>query len=225
MTVVPDGADTLLLIPHEGHHEGGGWMRYAAGLFILAWLGGWTAGFASAFSALASGKATAFLVFWLIAWTAGGAMAVSWVYRIFRPSVSESLRLQGGRDCLRLRHRAVLVQLWLPWRRPVPPRRLALDVPQADAAGAGPAHPAVAAAEGDRRRQPPHRGCRRAAPRPRGRGHRGGARVALSAAGEALCPVGAGEGLGEVSDPPGYGIHTSESQAGAILQLRSVTSV
>jgi|KBSSwiStaDraftv2_1062776.scaffolds.fasta_scaffold04022_11 hypothetical protein len=96
MTVVPDGADTLLLIPHEGHHEGGGWMRYAAGLFILAWLGGWTAGFASAFSALASGKATAFLVFWLIAWTAGGAMAVSWVYRIFRPSVSESLRLQGG---------------------------------------------------------------------------------------------------------------------------------
>src|SRR6185503_4033272 len=72
-----------------------------------------------------------------------------------------------------------------------------------DAAGAGPAHPAVAAAEGDRRRQPPDGGCRRAAPRPRGRGHRGGARVALSAAGEALCPVGAGEGLGEVSDPPG----------------------
>ena len=27
------------------------------------------------------------------------------------------------------------------------------------------------------------------------------------------------------SDPQGYGIHTSESQAGAILQLRSVTSV
>jgi hypothetical protein len=87
--VVPDGADTKILIPNES----GGWMRYGAGLFILAWLGGWTAGFIGALSTVTSGKANAFVVFWLIAWTLGGAMAAYSVYWIFRPSVPESLKL------------------------------------------------------------------------------------------------------------------------------------
>ena len=68
-------------------------MRYFVGLFVLAWLGGWFAGFSSAVSKLSSGQAPAILVFWLIGWTLGGALAVLWVYRAFRPSVPESLRL------------------------------------------------------------------------------------------------------------------------------------
>jgi hypothetical protein len=89
LMVVPDGADTLILIPHGS----GGAMRYAVGLFILAWLGGWVAGLSGALSTLATGKAPAFLFFWLIAWTLGGAMAMLTVYRIFRPTVAEQLKL------------------------------------------------------------------------------------------------------------------------------------
>ena len=83
----------LIVVPHKG----AGVMRYFVGLFLLAWLGGWLAGFSSAMSKLSSGgtfdRAHAFLVFWLVAWTLGGAMAVYWAYRAFRPSVPESLRL------------------------------------------------------------------------------------------------------------------------------------
>lgn len=68
-------------------------MRYFVGLFLLAWLGGWFAGFSSAVSKLSSGQAPAFLVFWLVGWSLGGAFAVYWAYRAFRPSVPELLRL------------------------------------------------------------------------------------------------------------------------------------
>ncbi len=87
MTTV--GADSVILIP-QGN---GGAMRFFVGLFVLAWLGGWVAGFSSAVSQLSSGKAPAFLFFWLAAWTLGGVMAVYWLYRMFRPSVPESLKL------------------------------------------------------------------------------------------------------------------------------------
>ena len=83
----------MIVVPHKG----AGVTRYFVGLFLLAWLGGWLAGFSSAMSKLSSDgtfdRAHAFLVFWLVAWTLGGAMAVYWAYRAFRPSVPESLRL------------------------------------------------------------------------------------------------------------------------------------
>lgn len=68
-------------------------MRYFVGLFLLAWLAGWGAGFANEVWRLLSGGANAFLVVWLILWTLGGAFAVYWAYRAFRPTVPESLRL------------------------------------------------------------------------------------------------------------------------------------
>jgi hypothetical protein len=68
-------------------------MRYFVGLFLLAWLGGWLAGFIGAVWQLSSGKAPAVLVIWLAGWTVGGAFAMYSLYRLFRPSVPESLRL------------------------------------------------------------------------------------------------------------------------------------
>ncbi len=72
-------------------------MSYVFGLFLLAWLGGWFVGFSATVWTLSSGGppggARAFLVFWLVGWTLAGAMAMYWAYRLFRPSVPESLRL------------------------------------------------------------------------------------------------------------------------------------
>jgi hypothetical protein len=51
-------------------------------LFLLAWLGGWYFGEASAIRQLTAGTGRderAFLTFWLIAWTLGGAWAVACV--------------------------------------------------------------------------------------------------------------------------------------------------
>jgi hypothetical protein len=89
ISVTTDGSHPLIVIPHGN----GGLMRYFVGLFLLAWLGMWFVGFSGAVSQLSSGKAPAFLVFWLVGWTLGGAYAVYWVYRAFRPSVPEQLRL------------------------------------------------------------------------------------------------------------------------------------
>jgi hypothetical protein len=89
ISVTTEGAHPVLVVPHGN----GGLMRYFVGLFLLAWLGGWSIGFGSAVSKLAAGQAPAFLIFWLTAWTLGGAGAAYSVYRAFRPSVPESLRL------------------------------------------------------------------------------------------------------------------------------------
>jgi hypothetical protein len=89
ISVTTDGGHPLVIIP-QGN---GSPLRYFVGLFVLAWLGAWFAGFSSAVSKLSSGQANAFLAFWLVAWTLGGAFAVFWAYRAFRPSVPESLRL------------------------------------------------------------------------------------------------------------------------------------
>jgi len=64
------------------------------GLFLLFWLGMWTIGFRDAGSKVISGNANGFLIFWLGAWTQGGIFAVVSLYRIFRPSVPETLELK-----------------------------------------------------------------------------------------------------------------------------------
>jgi hypothetical protein len=87
-----EGSDTLISIPQADS----GWARYLMGLFVLAWLGGWCAGLVSVLSTLAAGKGNAFMAFWLIAWTVGGIFALAFVYRLLRPSVPESLRLQSN---------------------------------------------------------------------------------------------------------------------------------
>jgi len=73
-------------------------MRYFAGLFLLFWLGGWLVGGGMAASKLWSGglesvAANGFLVVWLGLWALGAAWAIFVLYRLFRPSVAESLRL------------------------------------------------------------------------------------------------------------------------------------
>ena len=62
---------------------------------MLAWLGGWFAGFNSLVSKVQSGEADA--VFGLVIWTLGAAFALYYTYRAFRPSVPESLRLMPDR--------------------------------------------------------------------------------------------------------------------------------
>jgi hypothetical protein len=89
ISVTTDGGHTLIVVSHGN----GSPMRYFVGLFLLAWLGGWYAGFSSVVSKLLSGQAPAVLVFWLAGWTLGGAYAVYWAYRTFRPPVPESLKL------------------------------------------------------------------------------------------------------------------------------------
>jgi hypothetical protein len=65
-------------------------MRYFVGLFSLAWLGTWFAGFNSLVSNVQSGEAD---VFGLVIWALSAAFALYYTYRAFRPSVPESLRL------------------------------------------------------------------------------------------------------------------------------------
>jgi hypothetical protein len=93
ISVTTDGAYPLILVPHGS----GGVMRYFVGMFLLAWLGGWFVGLIATVWKLSSGgapnEAQAFLAFWLVGWTLGGVMAMYWAYRLFRPSVPESLRL------------------------------------------------------------------------------------------------------------------------------------
>jgi hypothetical protein len=92
LRVTTDGADTVIVVPHEA-----GYYRYFIGLFVLAWLGGWVAGGGGALTRLLSRRtidgASAFLALWLVAWAVGSVMALYMVYRALRPSVPESLRL------------------------------------------------------------------------------------------------------------------------------------
>jgi len=71
-------------------------MRYFMGLFMVFWLGGWFWGLRAALSQVWSGNAPAFVIFWLVAWTLGGVYAMYMVYRAFRPSVPESLKLMAN---------------------------------------------------------------------------------------------------------------------------------
>jgi hypothetical protein len=89
IAVVAEGADPVITIPHEG----GGAMRYFVGLFLLFWLGGWFVGFSATVPKVFSDNPPPFLIFWLGGWTLGGAFAMYYLYRIFRPSIPESLRL------------------------------------------------------------------------------------------------------------------------------------
>jgi hypothetical protein len=92
--VTTSGADHVITIPQGS----GGPMRYFAGLFLLFWLGGWLMGGGAAASKLWSGglesvAANGLLVVWLGLWMLGAAWAFFVLYRLFRPSVAESLRL------------------------------------------------------------------------------------------------------------------------------------
>jgi hypothetical protein len=89
ISIVSDGADPILIIPGANSPT-----RYFTGLFLLFWLGGWALGFKSAASQILSGKGNAFIIFWLGAWTVGGIFAALSIWRIFRPSVVESLALR-----------------------------------------------------------------------------------------------------------------------------------
>jgi hypothetical protein len=68
-------------------------MRYFVGLFILFWLGGWFVAFGATAPKVFSSNPPPFLIFWLGGWTIGGIFAMYYLYRIFRPSIPESLRL------------------------------------------------------------------------------------------------------------------------------------
>jgi hypothetical protein len=88
ISIASDGADPTIIIPAASSST-----RYLTGLFLLFWLGMWTIGFRDAGSKVISGNANAFLIFWLAGWTVGGFFAMFSLYRIFRPSVPESLQL------------------------------------------------------------------------------------------------------------------------------------
>jgi hypothetical protein len=86
-----DEADPTVVIPAKASAS-----RYFGGLFLLFWLGAWAFGFKSASSQLMSGNGNLFIVFWLGGWTVGGIIAALSVYRIFRPTVPETLQLKRG---------------------------------------------------------------------------------------------------------------------------------
>jgi hypothetical protein len=89
ISVTTGGTDPVIVVPHGN----AGAMRYFVGLFLLFWLGGWFVGFSDVLARLLSGKANTFLIFWLGGWTLAGIAVVLCLYRIFRPSVPETLRL------------------------------------------------------------------------------------------------------------------------------------
>ena len=95
ISVTTEGTDPVIVVPHGSASA----IRYFVGLFLLFWLGGWFVGFSSTISTLAFGKFHPFLVFWLGGSTLAGIAMVVCLYRIFRPSISGSLRLmlQGVR--------------------------------------------------------------------------------------------------------------------------------
>lgn len=87
--VTTDGSDPVVTIPAGS----GGVSRFFMAAFLLFWLGGWTFGFMSAGHQVLSGSANPFVVFWLGGWIIGGGFAAFFLYRLLRPSISETLRL------------------------------------------------------------------------------------------------------------------------------------
>jgi hypothetical protein len=63
---------------------------------MVCWLALWSSAFLVMFAQLWSGRAPALLVVVLAGWTLAGAFAMNIVYRTFRPSVPESLRLMAN---------------------------------------------------------------------------------------------------------------------------------
>jgi hypothetical protein len=91
ISIATDGSDPTIIVPATSSP-----MRYLPGLFLLFWLGMWTIGFRDAASKVLAGNAGGFLIFWLCAWTVAGIFAVLSLYRIFRPSIPESLELKSS---------------------------------------------------------------------------------------------------------------------------------
>ncbi len=89
ISIAEGNGDPTIVIPAPG-----GFSRYFAALFMLFWLGMWQFGFRAAASTVLAGNAPAFLIFWLGGWTLGGIAAAYTLFRIFRPSVPETLILR-----------------------------------------------------------------------------------------------------------------------------------
>ena len=74
IAVKPEGSETVITIPHVDNRLA----RYGISLFLLVWLGGWSAGMWSALDNVFSGSAHPLLFFWLAGWSAGGAFVLYW---------------------------------------------------------------------------------------------------------------------------------------------------
>ena len=89
ISVSYDEGDPKLTLPVASNPQ-----RYFAGPFLLFWLGGWAFGFRAAASQVLSGNFHPFLIFWLAGWTVAGAFAAYTLFRMFRPSIPETLVLK-----------------------------------------------------------------------------------------------------------------------------------
>lgn len=78
-----------IIIPHGSASI----LRCFIGLFIFFWLGGWFFGFKSVAPQVFRGEGDGFQMFWLGGWIIGGIVTAYFLFRILRPSVSESLVL------------------------------------------------------------------------------------------------------------------------------------
>ena len=74
-------------------NPGGGFGRYAALLFLIAWMGGWVFGELSALTAVSKGEGGGFLIFWLAGWTVGGVFCATMIFKLARPSRPERIFL------------------------------------------------------------------------------------------------------------------------------------
>lgn len=78
------------------NHGSGGAMRIFLSIFLICWLGGWAVGWVSTAEEILNGKSGAdfFLIFWICGWTVGGLFAFWFLYRLLRPSISETILLE-----------------------------------------------------------------------------------------------------------------------------------
>jgi hypothetical protein len=95
ISVTTEGPDEVIVIPYSG----GGVLRYLAVLFMLVWLTLWTFGLAgfgwAAYSGTLQGNASAPGVAGMfVAMALGEIWGIFLLYRLLRPAVPESLKLQ-----------------------------------------------------------------------------------------------------------------------------------
>ena len=78
------------------NHGSGGVMKIFLSIFLICWLGGWAVGWITTAKEILNGKSGAdfFLIFWICGWTVGGLFAFWFLYRLLRPSISETLSLE-----------------------------------------------------------------------------------------------------------------------------------